>query len=347
MGKTVIFAVAGSGKTYRIVERLDEIRRVLIVTYTEANRENLRTRIIQKFGHFPANIVLYTYFTFLHSFCYRPFLLSEKQTKGVTFERPLEKRLQFSLDDDLRYMTKGRWLYHHRLAKYVEQTDTVKDVVARIEKYFDAFFVDEVQDFAGHDFNLLMSLCRSEVECMFVGDFFQHTYDTSRDGTVNVNLHADYEKYKARFKAASMDLDLASLIKSRRCSKSVCDFITKQIGIQIESHSDALTEVNLIEDYAVAQELYQSPEIVKLFLQEHYKYGCYSQNWGASKGLDHYEDVCVVLHQAALDAWKAGALATLNPETRNKLYVACSRARGNLTFVPDGLFKQHKRKRVK
>ncbi len=41
----------------------------------------------------------------------------------------------------------------------------------------------------------------------------------------------------------------------------------------------------------------------------------------------------------------AGTLAALNPETRNKRYVACSRARGNLTFVPGALLKQHKRKR--
>ncbi|WP_175824221.1 UvrD-helicase domain-containing protein [Burkholderia sp. BCC0419] len=346
MDKTVIFAVAGSGKTYKIVEKLDEVRRVLLVTYTEANRENLRTRIIQKFGYFPENIVLYTYFTFLHSFCYRPFLLAEKRTKGVTFQRPPAKGPMFGVADDRRYMTSGRRLYHHRLAKYVEQTGTVKDVIARIEKYFDAFFVDEVQDFAGHDFNLLMLLCHSDVECMFVGDFYQHTYDTSRDGNVNANLHVDYEAYKARFKAAKMEVDLTSLMKSRRCSKSVCDFISAQIGIQIESHSDTITDVRLVEDRAVAQELYEAPNIVKLFLQEHYKYDCYSQNWGASKGLDHYGDVCVVLHPAALAAWRAGTLVALNPETRNKLYVACSRARGNLTFVPDALFKKHKRTRV-
>lgn len=344
MDKTVIFAVAGSGKTYKIVDQLDEVRRVLLVTFTEANRDNLRGRIINKFGYFPANIVLYTYFTFLHSFCYRPFLQAEKRTKGMTFQRPPAKGPIYGAADDLRYMTRGRWLYHHRLARYLEQTGTIKDVIARIEKYFDAFFVDEVQDFAGHDFNLLMSLCQSKVECLFVGDFYQHTYDTSRDGNVNMNLHVDYETYKARFKAAKMGLDLTSLIKSRRCSKSVCDFISEQIGIRIESHSEAVTDVRLVEDYAAAQELYEAQNVVKLFLKEHYKYDCYSQNWGASKGLDHYEDVCVVLHAAALDAWRAGKLATLNPETRNKLYVACSRARGNLIFVPDVLLKQHKRK---
>ncbi|WP_321886449.1 DEAD/DEAH box helicase family protein [Paraburkholderia bannensis] len=343
MDKTVIFAVAGSGKTYRLVEQLDEVRRVLLVTYTDENRENLRIRIIQKFGYFPENVKLYTYFTFLHSFCYRPFLLDEKRTKGMTFQRPPAKGPIYGIDNDNRYMTPARSLYHNRLAKYVEQTGVVKDVIARIEKYFDAFFVDEVQDFGGHDFNLLMLLSQSNVECMFVGDFYQHTYDTSRDGNVNMNLHVDYEMYKARFKAVKMELDLTSLMRSRRCSKSVCDFISMQIGIQIESHSDVLTDVRLVEDQAEVQALYEAPDIVKLFLKEHYKYGCYSQNWGAAKGLDHYMDVCVVLHPDALAAWKAGALTELNPETRNKLYVACSRARGNLTFVPAALLKKYKR----
>lgn len=224
----------------------------------------------------------------------------------------------------------------------MDQTDTVKGVIARIEKYFDALFVDEVQDFAGHDFNLLMSLCKSNVKCVFVGDFYQHTYDTSRDGNVNVNLHADYDKYKKRFALAKVDVDLNSLVKSHRCNKSVCDFISEKIGIHIESHSDSTSEVGLIEDPKAAQALYNAPRTVKLFLKEHYKYDCYSQNWGASKGIDHYRDVCVVLHPEAVKAWKAGTLASLNPSTRNKLYVACSRARGNLTFVPESLLKGHK-----
>jgi DNA helicase II / ATP-dependent DNA helicase PcrA len=343
MDKAVVFAVAGSGKTYKIVEELDATRRFLIVTFTDANKENLRARIINKFGYFPNSICLYTYFTFLHSFCYRPFLLNVKRTKGMTFQRRLAKERDYPLTDDRRYMTASRWLYHNRLAKYLEQTGTVKEVIARIEKYFDAFFIDEVQDFAGHDFNLLMSLCKTNVKCMFVGDFYQHTYDTSRDGNVNRSLHTNYESYKKRFEAANVNIDRTSLLKSRRCSKSVCDFISEKLGIHIESHSDSITEVSLTEDRLVAQELYNAPGTIKLFLKEHYKYACYSQNWGASKGLDHYQDVCVVLHPAAVKAWKTGNLADLNPETRNKLYVACSRARGNLTFVPQSLLQQHER----
>ncbi|GAO21531.1 UvrD/REP helicase N-terminal domain protein [Alicycliphilus sp. B1] len=113
MDKSVVFAVAGSGKTSRLVASLDEVQRFLIVTYTESNYDNLRSKIIQRFGYFPANITLYTYFRFLHGFCYRPFLRSKKNTKGVTFKLP-PTFPRYALADDRRYVSSSRRLYANR-----------------------------------------------------------------------------------------------------------------------------------------------------------------------------------------------------------------------------------------
>jgi DNA helicase II / ATP-dependent DNA helicase PcrA len=342
MDKSVVFAVAGSGKTSSLVESLDDVRRFLLVTYTGSNYDNLRSKIIQRFGYFPANITLYTYFTFLHGFCYRPFLRSKKNTKGVTFKLP-PTFPQYALNDDRRYVSSSRRLYANRLAKFIEQSNLVGAVVARLEKYFDVFFVDEVQDFAGHDFNLLMVISAAKLNATFVGDFFQHTFDTSRDGNVNASLHNDYNAYRARFKAAKLKVDTDSLKKSRRCSKSVCDFITEKLGIPIEAYDDRESVVRYEDDPAEALALYEDQGTVKLFYKDHHKYACYSQNWGASKGVDRYQDICVVLNPANVKAWQNGSLRDINVKTRNKLYVACSRARGNLTFVPEPLFKARKR----
>ena len=139
MDKSVVFAVAGSGKTTRLVNALDEVGRFLLVTYTKANYDNLRTKVIERFGYLPRNIEIYTYFSFLHSFCYRPFLRSKKNTRGVIFSVPARFPL-YRLTDDRRYMSPGRWLYANRLAKFIVQSGLVDSVVARIEKYFDVFF---------------------------------------------------------------------------------------------------------------------------------------------------------------------------------------------------------------
>ena len=305
MDKSVVFAVAGSGKTTRLVTALDETRRFLLVTYTEANYDNLRAKAIERFGYLPPNIAIYTYFSFLHSFCYRPFLRSKKDTRGLTFNAP-DRFPVYPLTDDRRYISSGRWLYANRLAKFIEQSGLVGAVVARIEKYFDAFFVDEVQDFGGHDFNFLLAISAAQVKMSFVGDFHQHTFDTSRDGNVNANLHENYDAYKKKFERARLKVDTDSLKRSRRCSKSVCDFIAEKIGIDIQAHDDRTSVVRFEDDPGAVAALYRDPGTVKLFYKENQKYGCFSQNWGASKGMDRYEDVCVVLNPGNLKAWNAG-----------------------------------------
>ena len=101
-----------------------------------------------------------------------------------------------------------------------EEFGLIGAVVARIEKYFDVFFIDEVQDFGGHDFNFLLAISAAQVNMSFVGDFHQHTFDTSRDGNVNANLHESYLAYKKKFKLAGLNVDTDSLKCSRRCSNS-------------------------------------------------------------------------------------------------------------------------------
>ena len=42
-------------------------------------------------------------------------------------------------------------------------------------------------------------------------------------------------------------------------------------------------------------------------------------NWGASKGIDSFEDVCVVLNKTAQKLLENRKLIELNPKTKNKL----------------------------
>ena len=53
--------------------------------------------------------------------------------------------------------------------------------------------IDEIQDIAGRDFSFLEQLMTANMNMLFVGDFYQHTYDTSRDGNTNKNLFDKFE----------------------------------------------------------------------------------------------------------------------------------------------------------
>ena len=197
MDKKVIFAVAGSGKTTYIIKSLSADKRSLIVTYTTANYDNLRQKITSRFnGIWPANVTLMTYFSFLYGFCYKPFLSDKHKAKGVIY-RANENR-SYRQTDLGYYMTQNRYLYSNRLALLLEKEGVLDDIKLRINTYFDEFIIDEVQDIAGRDFTFLENLMENPLNMLFVGDFYQHTFDTSRDGKANGTLLDDKKKYEKR-----------------------------------------------------------------------------------------------------------------------------------------------------
>ena len=337
MDKQVIFAVAGSGKTTHIINALNLDKRFLLITYTNNNVRNLRTGILKKFGYFPDNIKLYSYYSFLYGFCYKPFLHSAMRTKGINYE---QTPFKFAKKTERKYYIDNYdRLYSSRIAKLIIEQDAAKHVVERISKYFDFIFIDEIQDFAANDFNLLKEISKATLNQLYVGDFFQHTFDTGRDGNINSGLHDNFESYKLMFQQMGLNLDASTLSKSYRCSPTVCKFITDNLKINIESHRTDTTVIKLINDSDEASAIFNNPNIVKLFYKEHYKYNCFSRNWGYSKGEDKYYDVCTVINKTTMGYLQNNKLDQLAPTTKNKLYVALSRTKNNLYLIPDSLLK--------
>jgi len=342
MDKRLILAVAGSGKTYHIVEQLDETKRVLLITYTTSNTENLRNAIIAKFGYLPNNIKIKSYFTFLYSFCFKPFLANDLNSKGIFWKYPPAFTRNLKRSDDKFYLLKEKWLYHNRIAMLIIVKNILSNVNERLEKYYDCLYIDEIQDFGGYDFNLLSEISKSKIDILFVGDFFQHTFTTSNDGNININLYKNQIGYLQKFKNLNFTIDNSTLVNSRRCSKTICNFIREKIGIEIYSHKNNITKYELITDELEADRIFNDNKIMKLFLTEHYNFGCHSDNWGSCKGLE-FEDVCVVINDETFKLYNNNKLTDLKPTTKNKFYVACSRTKNNLYFVPMKFYKKYKK----
>ena len=175
MDKRIIFAVAGAGKTTTIINELSEDKRVLILTYTVANYSNLKSKILEQFNHhWPENICLMRYFSFLFSFCYKPLLADKIKAKGIIYE-PNENQYVKS-DKQRYYISRNRYFYSNRLAYFLEKTDSCREIQERLTKYFDKLMIDEIQDISGRDFNFLDKLMTTPIEMLFVGDFHQHIH---------------------------------------------------------------------------------------------------------------------------------------------------------------------------
>jgi DNA helicase-2/ATP-dependent DNA helicase PcrA len=341
MDKKIILAAAGSGKTTYLVKQISKEGRSLIITHTIANKLNLKEGIIRKFGFFPENICIQTYFSFLYSFCIQPFLMNEYKIKGLSYKN----NKNWYAKGNRRYLTDTNRLYHNRAAKFVDKNNLNAEVRMRLEKYYQYLYIDEVQDFAGHDFNLLRVISQSNINALYVGDFYQHTFDTSRDGRVNEGLHDNYEEYKERFRKLNFDIDERTLIKSYRCSPQVCRYIQDKLNINIESHKCNMTEIIYINNKARIKNIIENDNIVKLFFKEHYLYQCRSRNWGDSKGENGYNDICVVLNKETLYHYREDRLCDLKNQTLNKLYVAISRAHRNVYLIAEKDIQDYKIKK--
>jgi hypothetical protein len=177
---------------------------------------------------------------------------------------------------------------------------------------------------------------------IWVGDYFQHTFDTSRDGPVRKNLHKDFDRYRNEYLKLGFTIDDDSLKSSFRCSPSICSFISENLGIDIQSHRSDETSIQYLTEQKEIENIVEDNDITKLFFQNSRKYRLNSKNWGESKGEDHHQNVCVVLNDTTLKKYEEESLDELPQQTINKLYVAITRARGNVFFVQEKTIKKYK-----
>ncbi len=343
MDKRVVLAVAGSGKTRTIIDELSLEKRSLVVTYTNNNYDNLRRRILEKFGEIPSNISLYTYFSFLYTFCYLPCVYQAVGSRSINYnsEHKSFARAGVGASNMLYYQDYSGNLLGNRLA-LVMSNFALDDVIARIERFYDLLIIDEVQDFAANDFNFITSNARSNGKGLYVGDYNPHTYDPSRDGNTQKNLfYKGYDEYKKAF-GKDFTIDDSSLVMCYRCSSSVCDYVRNNLGIDIKSIDDRKSNIEIVEKEDLREMIINDVNIPKLFYQSHSDYSCVSSNWGASKGIDSFNDVCVVLNQTTWAMVKSGNFKNINGSTKNKLYVALTRARGNVYLIEEASIVNYK-----
>lgn len=328
MDKKLIHAVAGSGKTRTIIDSLNTNDRTAIITYTTANQEELKRRVIKRFGRIPDNIHIFGLFQFLYNFCIRPTGLYS-ETKGFILSTPPKKTKYYS-----NPYTNGKYFLSNMLSKFLIDKKEETNYLDRIQTFFDCIYIDEVQDITSYDFDWILTLIEADVSLYYLGDFYQKTFFSSRNGKKGSAVHSDYYKWQSEFSKKGFVIDNKTLLNSHRCPASICDFIYSNMGIPIVSNKSEYYEVREIIDSNEINSIMKNESIKKLFYQRHYSYDCNSQNWGDSKGLE-FENVCVILNNTTYKNYKSNSLGMLASSTKSKFYVACTRTLGNLYFIEE------------
>lgn len=166
----LLIAAAGSGKTTHIINEVmhNLPSKVLITTFTQANEQSIRRKLIEaNKGCVPSNVTVQTWFSFLIEHGVKPYQYWDERVMGmelVSTASGLRYKMKngtpvyWGEADFYKYFfNSGMDVYSDKLAKLVVNCNEKSGgyVIKRLEKIFSHIYIDEVQDMAGWDLELI------------------------------------------------------------------------------------------------------------------------------------------------------------------------------------------------
>lgn len=369
MAKQIILAVAGSGKTYYICNSIDSNKKNLILAYTNENIRNIKRELIDAHDGIPELTSVMTFDSFVYRYMLCPFeptilkhfKKDDFTRKGITTMDPPPQQIKKKGGKSFpnpsyvkkeyleHYINKDNRYYCSTLSELIMHVkDNGKPLINRIattlNQFYDQIMIDEFQDFRKYDYELIIALSKKIENILLVGDYYQHSVSAVNNAGKPFKKgkkEITYQEFIDLLKKEKFKIDNKQLIKSRRCSPHICEFVRKKLKFQIESCNINKGKVIWVKDNL--QKILEDDSIVKLVYQKANAYKFTAVNWSYSKG-DTLDSVCVILTERFEDLDKETfCCSKISTSTKNKLYVAMTRTKGDLYLVKASTFNKVKR----
>lgn len=344
MGNQLTLAVAGSRKTQGIVERcasLPRERRVLVLTYTQANQEELRSRLKQYAGDHH-NIEVMGWFSFLLSHFAKPFF---------PFKFPGQRVLGFNFDGmpgrfasgKSRFLDTNGAAYACELGRLAHElvADSKGALLRRLESIYDEILIDEVQDLSSYDWEIFDLLLRSTTDIRMVGDIRQAVLATNFRSKKNAKYSYANAITWFREREAEGLLAIKDSVITWRCQPDIAAFsdtiFDSSWGFPAtESQNNAVTDHDGVYLVSTAHvnayvDMYK-PQCLRHSVSSGKNFDLDFLNFKVSKGMT-YERVLIIPTGPIAKFIKSGAY--LEPKPASSFYVAVTRAKQSVAIVLD------------
>lgn len=343
MPNILTLAVAGGRKTQGLVNHCKELpssRKVALLTYTQTNQQEVKARLAAEAGH-ATGVEVMGWYTFLLRHFAKPFL---------RFKFPSERVRGFNFDGrpgrfangKSRFMTADNKVFGCELGRLAfELMEAKPELLNRLENIYDEILIDEVQDLAGYDWEILRALLQSKIEIRLVGDVRQAVLSTNPRG----------QKNKKFGYAASLEWFLER--EAERCLNIAYSTITYRCRQEIASFSDTIFDASWAFPETTSENIEETGhDGVFLLRSEHiYEYmsqfspQCLRNNVSSAKNLDlpfqnfkvakgaTFERVLVAPTKNIENFIKNGT--PLESTAAASFYVAVTRAKQSIAIILD------------
>ncbi|XWK57501.1 hypothetical protein RBB73_12775 [Tunturiibacter empetritectus] len=148
--------------------------RSALVTYTTNNTSHIERLIYGKIGHVPPHLTISTWYSFPLRHMVRPYQRSlyPLSVKRLHFHNGISAQYSKETDIGAHYFTGDGCIFVDKVSKFACQVIKKTDgkPIRRLEDIFKHLYIDEVQDLAGWDLDLIETLMKSRIGVTLVGD---------------------------------------------------------------------------------------------------------------------------------------------------------------------------------
>ena len=351
---TIYLAAAGSGKTTTLVKKacvLPSSELVLILTYTDSNEQEIRNKFYKENnGVIPKNVFIMTWFSFLLQHLIKPYqnyvtddsfeikgliMLNDgnKNNNKKQHYRPIYKS-----NWKQYYFTNNQKVLSEKISELAFECNNKSDglPIERLTNIFENIYIDEVQDFAGYDLELIKLFFLSKSNVILAGDPRQTTYLTNHNGNKNKKYRdgkiLDYLR-DCQLLENKYSVDSNTLNRSWRCCEQICNYASKIASGFPNMKSNSIYQntncgVFLVKKDDIMFFFEHNKNVMQLRWDKKNKSVVNSEeceNFGESKGQTF--DIVLIYPTNDMIEWIENHNVQLKSQTRNKFYVAVTRAR--------------------
>ncbi len=339
-------AVAGSRKTQGIVDQCANApldARILILTYTTNNQNELKARIGTYAGdHY--GIEIQGWFAFLIKHIVRPFLpfaFHDRKLRGFDFYT-LPEQFQ-RVTSPTRYLSNDDKVFRihlPQLAYYVhEKCDGCW--LDRLSRIYDVIYIDEVQDLCGYDLEVLKVLIASGIKIRMVGDIRQAVIATNPQEAKNRKYMFTGIWTWFRELEESGQISITQNCETWRCRPEIASFADALFGpdwgfeatVSKNTRTSEHDGLYLIKRNDASEYIDQfCPLVLRHSANSGRKLPYTFTNYKESKGLS-VRRTCILPTKPIEEFLKGNG--TLTVQQSAELYVAVTRAEQSVAFILD------------
>ncbi|MPT47971.1 MAG: hypothetical protein E2598_06065 [Sphingobium sp.] len=340
----VLISAAGGGKTTRVVDQAlaSDKGVTALVTYTRNNVREIQIKASARTRAIPPNIEVISWYTFLLRELARPYrsAVHKRRIEGIHWVEGKSVPFIPEFKTNAHYFLDGGRIYSDKIAKFVCECNRKSNgaVMRRLKQRFNHIIIDEVQDMAAYDLDVLEMILQADIPMTLVGDHRQAILSTNNSPkNKKFSGPAILQKFELWKKKGLLEVDYET--HTHRCNQEIADLgdsffpndkktvsknkiITGHDGIFLVASSD-------VDEYMQRF----SPQVLRFSVKtscgEHD-----AMNFGEAKGLT-FPRVLIFPHVSA-KSWLASGKLSHVEKSAAKMYVGVTRARYSVAFVYDG-----------